>query len=61
MTELTLSLDALAEDGYFYTKYDIGGSGHDITIKSKDKEKFLDAFAAEWRKRAEEALEEVEE
>lgn len=59
--ELTLDLDDLYQDGYYYTKYDIGVSGHSITIKEKDKEKFLDAFAKEWRDRAKELLNEVKE
>jgi len=57
--QLFLDLDALCEDGYFYTRYDIGGAGHSITIKAKNKEKFLDAYAKECRKRAAEALQEV--
>lgn len=56
MGELRLDLDDLYESGYFYTKYDIGGEGHYITIKEEDKEKFLDAFAAEFRKEAEKRL-----
>jgi len=58
---LTLNLDSLWEDSYIYTEYDIGGNGHSITINEEDKEAFLDAFAQEWRNRAEEALEEDEE
>lgn len=54
--ELRLDLDELYTEGYYYTDYDIGGAGHSITIESKDKEAFLDAFAAEWRKRAEARL-----
>jgi len=57
MTNLTLNLDALYTDGYYYTEFDIGGSGHSITIKEENKEKFLDAFAKEWRKKTEEFLE----
>lgn len=55
---LTLNLDALYEQGYYYTIYDVGGSGHSITIKEEDKEKFLDEFAQKWREQAEELLEE---
>lgn len=55
-SELRLDLDALYTEGYYYTDYDIGGAGHSITIKREDKEAFLDAFAAEWRKRAEALL-----
>jgi len=51
-----LSLDDLYTDGYFYTDYDIGGDGHWIIIKAADREKFLDAFAAEFRARAEAKL-----
>ena len=58
MKILRLNLDSLAEEGYFYTEYDIGEEGHAITINAEDKEKFLDAYAAEWRKRAEASLEE---
>jgi hypothetical protein len=58
--DLRLDLDYLHEDGYFYTDYDIGGAGHSITIKAEDKEAFLDAWAKEWRNRAEKMLEEVE-
>ena len=58
---LKLDLDALVEEGYFYTKYDIGGDGHSITIDADNKEKFLDAFAKETRDRAEKMLEEEEE
>lgn len=58
---LHLCLDSLFGDGYFYTEYDIGGEGHGITIKGENKEKFLDAFAAEFRKRAEGFLEPIEE
>jgi len=54
--ELFLCLDSMFEDGYYYTKFDIGGSGHSITIKKADKEAFLDAFAKEWRERAEKGL-----
>jgi len=58
---LYLGLDRLYEDGYYYTKFDIDGGGHVIIIKAKDKEKFLDAFAKEWRDKAEDMLEEFEE
>ena len=57
---LTLNLDSLWEDGYIYTDYDIGVSGHSVTINEEDKEAFLDAFAKEWRDRAEESLREEE-
>ena len=59
--QLFLNLDDLHSEGYIYTEFDVGDSGHSITINSKDKEKFLDAFAEEWRKKAEEQLEEVKE
>ena len=58
---LKIDLDSLYEQGYFYTKFDIGNEGHSITIRESNKEKFLDAFAKEWRKRADESLEEVDE
>jgi len=51
-----LSLDDLYTDGYFYTDYNMCGGGHWIIIKADDKEKFLDAFCAEFRKRAEAKL-----
>jgi len=54
---LTLSLDDLWEEGFYYTEYDIRGRRRSITIKKTDKEKFLDAFAKEWRDRAEKLLE----
>lgn len=57
--ELYLDLDSYSEEGYFYTNYDIGGAGHSITIKTEDKEKFLDAWAKEHRNRAEQLLEKV--
>ena len=55
--ELILELDDLYQDGYYYTEFDIGGAGHSITIKEEDKDKFLDAFAKEWRDKAEMLLE----
>ena len=58
---LRLNLDALYEDGYYYTDFDIGGAGHSITINAENKEDFLDAFAKEWRKQAKSMLEEIEE
>jgi hypothetical protein len=57
---LCLSLDEVWQDGYFYTEFDIGGMGHYIYIRPEDKEKFLDAFAKEWRDRAKTALTEEE-
>jgi len=53
---LRLSLDEMFEDSYYYTEYDKGSEGHYITILAEDKEKFLDAFAKEWRDRAEQSL-----
>ena len=61
MTKLRLVLDDLYQDGYYYTKFDIGGAGHSITIKAEDKDKFLDEFAKEWRGKASDMLELVEE
>lgn len=58
-TKLRLDLDSMAEEEYFYTEYDIEGSGHSITIKEEDKEKFLDAWAKVWRNRAEKTLTKV--
>ena len=57
--KLRLDLDSMAEEHYIYTEFDIEGAGHSITIKAEDKEKFLDAYAAEWRKKAEKNLETV--
>lgn len=51
-----LSLDDLYGDGYFYTEYNVSGDGHWVIINTEDKEKFLDAFAAEFRKRTEARL-----
>ena len=58
MSKLELNLDSLYEDGYYSTDYDIGGCGHKIVINEDDKEVFLNAFAKEWRDRAELLLEE---
>ncbi len=55
--KLKLDLDSMAKEEYIYTEFDIIGAGHSITIKAEDKEKFLDAYAAEWRKKAEKNLE----
>ena len=57
---LRLELDILFEDSYFYTEFDVGDEGHSITIDTDNKEKFLDAFAAEFRERAENLLEHPE-
>ncbi|MFH1485982.1 MAG: hypothetical protein ABIH46_07925 [Chloroflexota bacterium] len=54
---LSLDLDALYTDGYYYTHLDIGGAGHFIYIEAKHKEEFLDEFAKIWRQKAEELLE----
>lgn len=59
--QLRMDWDYWSQLGYFYTEYDIGGEGHAISIRAEDKEKFLDAFAADCRKRAEEILEVREE
>lgn len=58
--QLELDLDGIYEDGYFYTEYDVGGCGHKIIINTKDKEVFLDAWAKEWRNKAEAGLTPVE-
>lgn len=60
MKKLELNLDSIFESEYFYTEYDIGSSGHSIIIDAEDKEAFLDAWAAEWRNKAEKYLEEIE-
>jgi len=57
---LRLDLDSLWEEEYFYTGYDTGGEGHAITINAENKEEFLDAFAREFRRRAEKLLEHPE-
>jgi hypothetical protein len=57
---LTLSLDELMEQGYFYTSYDIGGRGHYITIEADDLEDFLNEFAETWKERARELMYEDE-
>jgi hypothetical protein len=56
MEKLELNLDSIWESEYFYTEFDLGYSGHKIVINENDKENFLDAWASEWRKRAEEYL-----
>jgi hypothetical protein len=61
INKLILDLDTLYQDGYYYTDFDIGGEGHNIIILEKDREDFLDAFAIEWRKRAEQLLVKLEE
>ncbi|WP_409971824.1 hypothetical protein [Bacillus sp. Bva_UNVM-123] len=33
---LTINLDELMDQGYFYTSFDIGGRGHQITIEEDD-------------------------
>ena len=58
---LALELDDLYTEGYFYTQFDEGGYGHRIIIRRENREAFLDAFAAEFRKRADNMLEEWEE
>lgn len=57
---LRLDLDSLWEQEFFYTDFDVGGEGHAVTIDTDRKEDFLDAFAAEFRKRAESLLEHPE-
>jgi ABC-type transporter MlaC component len=58
--KLRLSLDSIFQSEFYYTDYDIGGYGHWIEIEEKDREAFLDAFAAEWRQRADNMLEDYE-
>lgn len=57
---LTLDLDDLYGDSYYYTEYDISAHGHSITIYAEDKEEFLDRFATIWRERASKLLYEDE-
>lgn len=53
----SLSLDeVVGEAEYFCTPEDVGGEAHIIIIKAQDREKFLDSWAKEWRKRAKENL-----
>jgi len=59
--KLQLSLDGIFQSEYYYTDYDIEGYGHRIIIEESNRKAFLDAFAAEWRKRADNLLEEIEE
>ena len=59
--QLKLSLDSMFQSEYYYTDYDTEGYRHSIIINESDREAFLDAFATEWRKRADEMLEEIEE
>ena len=58
--ELVLDLDELCYEGFYHTKYDIGGCGHSIRIKKEDKEVFLDEFTRIYRERTEKLLREVE-
>lgn len=58
MKTITLNLDEMFQSDYYYTEFNIGGSGHSITVDLENKDKFLDAFAKEWRDRAESLLEE---
>lgn len=60
MKLLRLSLDALAEQGFVYSKYDLSGAGHEQYVKPENKEAFLDDLAAQYRKQAEGLLEEEE-
>lgn len=57
---LHLSLDALAEDGFIYSEYDVSGAGHDQYVKPENREAFLDDMAAKFRAQAAKLLEEVE-
>jgi hypothetical protein len=57
---LKLDLDEFVEQPYFYTSYDIGDSGHSITIEEDDLENFLNEFAEITKKRVRELLEEDE-
>ena len=53
---LFLDLDEFYTQGYYYTQFDIGGAGHSILIEAENRIAFLDAFADEWRKLADAAL-----
>lgn len=55
-----LSLDALAEEGYIYSTYDVSGAGHDLYIKPEDKQAFLEEYTQRFREMVEKSLEEVE-
>lgn len=57
---LHISLDEMAEEGYHYTEYDVGGSGHDIWIKPENREKFIESYLAEEKVRLEKFLVEEE-
>lgn len=56
---LYLNLDSLYDE-YYFTEYNLSGPGHEINILPEDREAFLAAFAAEWKKRAEALLEDQE-
>lgn len=58
---LHLSLDALAQDGYIYSDYDVRGAGHDLYVPVEDRQKFLDEYAAKFRAQVERLLEDYEE
>lgn len=54
---LRLDLDELYTDGYFYSEdLDICGGAHSQTILAKDREAFLNDFAAQFRAKVAEFL-----
>jgi hypothetical protein len=55
---LKLDLDSLGEQPFLYSKYDLCNLGHAIVIDPKDKDKFLEDYLLQFRKRIEEELEE---
>lgn len=61
MSYLILNLDELFEQEYLYSDYDIGGRGHSIEVREEDKEKFLEDYACQFKKRVESLLEEIDE
>jgi len=58
---LTINLDELMEQGYFYTSFDIGDRGHSITIEEDVLEEFLEEFAQITKERVRDLLCEDEE
>ncbi len=58
---LIFDLDDFWQGEYFYTKYDIGGRGHSITINATDKEAFVKEFLTEIEKIVRSTLVEPEE
>lgn len=59
MKKLILNLDDL-DYTFPITKYDIGGMGHAIVVKAKNKKKAIDEMVMKFRKELEEGFEEYD-